>query len=245
MRDVLVINRLTPCDVLHICNYAQRVTNIIGIIANQNQVFPYAIEIIVVHCSSMSNVTVDSIIYTLQTNGKAWVTGYDPNAFLRNGNILAAVTIDGASREVISIGPNALQSLGTLISITLPSTITSIGNYAFQDCIRLQSIIIPSNVTSIGNYAFMNCGFASCTFASDAPSKLTSVGAHAFDSCYYVTDLIIPQGVITIGESAYSYIFTVKNISIPTSVVSIGKNAFQGGSFSSITFDSPSNITFI
>lgn len=207
--------------------------------------FPHAIEIIVVQCSSMSNVTVDSIIYTLQTNGKAWVTGYDPNAFLRNGNILAAVTIDGASREVISIGPNALQSLGTLISITLPSTITSIGNYAFQDCIRLQSIIIPSNVTSIGNYAFMNCGFASCTFASDAPSKLTSVGAHAFDSCYYVTDLIIPQGVITIGESAYSYIFTVKNISIPTSVVSIGKNAFQGGSFSSITFDSPSNITFI
>ena len=46
----------------------------------------------------------------------------------------------------------------SLISITLPDSITTIGNYAFSNCSGLTKIIIPKQVTLIGIHAFFSSG---------------------------------------------------------------------------------------
>jgi hypothetical protein len=53
----------------------------------------------------------------------------------------------------------------TLVSITIPNSVTSIGDYAFYGCTSLTSITIPNSVTSIGDGTFGDCtNLTSVTF---------------------------------------------------------------------------------
>jgi len=54
--------------------------------------------------------------------------------------------------------------------------VTRINFYAFQYCTSIISITIPTSVTSIGNEAFYNCNLTSITI----PASVTSVGFNAF-----------------------------------------------------------------
>ena len=51
----------------------------------------------------------------------------------------------------------AFYDCDSLVSITIPDSVTSIGYRAFYDCDSLVSITIPDSVTSIGDYAFHDC----------------------------------------------------------------------------------------
>ena len=81
------------------------------------------------------------------------------------------------------IGSNAFSYCSSLISVTIPNSVTSIGNGAFWDCSGLTSVTIPNSVTSIGEEAFRSC------------SSLTS--------------LTIPDNVSTIGNNAFRAIYNI------------------------------------
>ena len=75
-----------------------------------------------------------------------------------------------------SIGYYAFLQCKTLISVTIPDSVTSIGGSAFYNCVSLTSVTIPNSVTSIGDEAFCNC------------ASLTSIKIAISDEQYFVVD---------------------------------------------------------
>ena len=102
---------------------------------------------------------------------------------------------------VISIGNSAFEDCESLISVTIPSSVTSIGEWAFYNCSSLTSITIPNGVTSIGSSAFYNCDSLTSIII---PDSVTAIGDHAFSNCSSLTSITIPDSVTTIGSSAFS-----------------------------------------
>ena len=161
--------------------------------------------------------------------------------------IPAAVTYNGATYSVTSIGewafdnctgltniyiPNSVTSIGKgafylcsgLTSVTIPDSVTSIGEGAFWGCTSLTNITIPNSVTSIGDGAFADCsGLASI----DIPNSVTTIGDNAFDCCWNLTSVTIGNSVTSIGDNAFSQCTSLTSITIPNSVISIGRGAFS------------------
>ena len=158
--------------------------------------------------------------------------------------------------EVAMIGEGAFYGEKTIISVTIPDSVTNIGRLAFWDCSSLTSITIPDSVTSIGD-----CAFWFCSSLTDItiPDSVRSIGDSAFSGCSSLTSItvdkynafyhikgnclietatktliagcktsVIPDdgSVTSIGDYAFYYCSSFTDITIPDSVTSIGMYAF-------------------
>lgn len=158
---------------------------------------------------------------------------------------------------LVSIGKNAFNFCGSLVSVEIPNTVVTIGDYAFHNCKSLESITfeenshltsigdfalgrsysniiplyesieIPSSVTHIGKYVFQNCTNLKNVTFEDN-SQLVSIGDNAFSACGNLS-------LIDFGENSQLdsigqqafYMSGLKCIEIPASVTYIGKNVFE------------------
>jgi hypothetical protein len=129
----------------------------------------------------------------------------------------------------------------TLVSITMPNSVTSIGERAFTNCIGLTSITIPNRVTIIDYATFTNCnGLTSVTI----PNSVTIIDELAFGACTSLTSITIPNSVTSIGDETFMHCIKLTSITIPNSVTSIGERAFYNcKSLTSITM--PNRVTQI
>ena len=143
------------------------------------------------------------------------------------------------SKDVL--GAYAFYQCTSLVSLTLPKSITEIGARAFQECSNLANVAIPASVTSIGMLAFWGCsGLTGITI----PSSVTSIGSSAFYGCSGLTSLSFPSGITSIGSSAFYGCSGLTSLSFPSGITSIGSSAFLGCSgLTSLSF--PSGITSI
>ena len=143
------------------------------------------------------------------------------------------------SKDVL--GAYAFYQCTSLVSLTLPKSITEIGARAFQECSNLANVAIPASVTSIGMLAFWGCsGLTGITI----PSSVTSIGSSAFYGCSGLTSLSFPSGITSIGSSAFYGCSGLTSLSFPSGITSIGSSAFYGCSgLTSLSF--PSGITSI
>ena len=102
---------------------------------------------------------------------------------------------------VTGIGDNAFQNAGSLISASLPKTLTRIGFAPFSFCRSLPMVTIPAGVTKIDDWAFEYCyGLAIVSL----PAGLQEIGAGAFSWCEKLSAVTIPAGVKTIGAGAFA-----------------------------------------
>jgi len=150
---------------------------------------------------------------------------------------LVSVTIPNS---VTSIGDSAFFA-SSLVSVEIPALVASIGSYAFYYCTSLASFEIPASVTSIGSNAF---GICSSLVSITIPYSVTSIGSNVFNQCTGLVSVEIPTSVTRIGGGAFSQCISLVSVEIPTSVASIGEYAFAYcTSLVSVTI--PSSVTSI
>ncbi|MCL2063849.1 MAG: leucine-rich repeat protein [Candidatus Cloacimonetes bacterium] len=124
---------------------------------------------------------------------------------------------------VSRIGDQGFSNFPTMISITIPNSITSIGMMAFFNSAGLTSVTIPNGVTSIEPQVFYGC--TNLTSVS-IPEGVTSIGVGAFTNCTSLTSIDIPNSVTSIGMFAFQECIGLTSLSIGSGVTSIGNNAF-------------------
>ena len=128
--------------------------------------------------------------------GNAYITGLS-NTF-NSGKLSIPPSIDNFS--IVGIKSYAFANINTLISITLPPSITDIESYAFYNCTGLTTIVLPTTLNVIDKSTFFGC--ASLTDI-ELPNSLTSINASAFYGCVALSKIKIPKNVSEIESLAF------------------------------------------
>ncbi len=140
------------------------------------------------------------------------------------------------------IAGDAFYNCTSLISITIPNSVSTIGNYAFSRCTDLSTITIPESITTISYGTFEGCnGLTSVNI----PNSVTSIEYMAFQNCSGLTSIIIPNSVTELGSYAFFNCSNLAFVNIPNNITRISDSTFSGcsGLTSIIIPSSVSDIT--
>ncbi len=180
--------------------------------------------------------------------GEVTILGF-ADAFTPPADYALVIPDEIAGMPVVSIGESAFMGKTTVVSVTIPSTVTSIGASAFESCSeletatfadginltvipsrcfyycsKLEGITIPSSVTTVGASAFYHCdGISSLTI----PSSIRTISDYGFDNCRGLTSVRIESGVTSLGGWSFRSCRQLTEIIIPSSVTTIGTYAFS------------------
>ena len=115
---------------------------------------------------------------------------FDPYDSSKCG-ILSVLDLSGANIENNTLKDNAFCYCSSLISITVPNSITCIEDRVFAFCPCLTEITLPNSVTYIGDCAFENCSdLTNITIHNN----ITYFGVYAFNGCNSLTEITILNG---------------------------------------------------
>ncbi|MFI5427470.1 leucine-rich repeat domain-containing protein [Aeromicrobium sp. UC242_57] len=128
----------------------------------------------------------------------ARVTNYTPNPGQTEVNILASVTLGGASRPVKGINSSVFANENELTAVHFNGTnLQDIGTAAFLQS-NVAAVTLPSSLTFIGNDAFRNVSWKNVVI----PNKVTFIGSQAFYDGLVET-VVIGDHVTSINEGAF------------------------------------------
>ncbi len=167
------------------------------------------------------NILDDSVSVEVTWGGERGVD--DMLSYRGRITVPATITHGETTYTVVGIGESAFMGCQNILSMTLPDGLQYIGETGFANT-SLMSITIPQSVTKIGGYAFEgNKNLSTITLAEG----LTEIGDYAFDSCTALTAIVIPSSVTHIGERAFDYCLALNDITLNEGLTSIGAYAFQ------------------
>ena len=126
---------------------------------------------------------------------------------------------------VTTISPYAFMDCSSIVSITIPDSISTIGEQAFSGCAGLTSLTIPNGVTEIQSGTFLGCSGLSSVFL---PEGVAAIGNAAFWGCGSLAKLTIPNSVTSIGAGAFCDCGSLTGLSLSANVSDIGDHAFAG-----------------
>lgn len=214
----------------------------------------------------------EEVTPAVQPNNEIWYTTSDESLIVPDielgafgANITDLIYENGKGiirfdGDITNIGVVAFDSKESLVSISLPESVTTIQQEAFYNCTALESVTLPSHLTAIGIGAFCNCdALKSITI----PDSVTYLGNYCFDFCGFeefvfptgvqilkdvvsdctnLTKVTIPDGVLSL-DGTFNGCSSLAEITIPNSVVSIGYGTFQGTAISEIIC--PAKVSYI
>ena len=148
------------------------------------------------------------------------------------------------------------SQMDSLISITIPNSVTNIGSNAFYYCSALTKTNYTGDVAGWCDIKFGNSSsnpmyYSHNFYINDQeikdlviPNTVDTIHDYAFYECSSLTTVTIPNSVTSIGNNAFSYCSSITSVTIPNSVTSIGNNAFYNcSSLTSISI--PNSVTSI
>ena len=208
------------------------------------------------YCDNLTNVVIPDS-----------VTGIGNYAFGRCYS-LTNITIPDS---ITNIGDYVFYLCRNLESITIPDSVTSISDNSFKGCknltiygkknscaetyansknnpfVALKKIIAngttgdcnwelddEGTLTISGNGAMSDYSYSSSPWPSSELHEViiedgvTRIGSYAFSYCFSLTNITIPNSVTRIGSAAFYSCTNLTSITIPDSVTNIGKEAFSG-----------------
>jgi len=140
------------------------------------------------------------------------------------------VSLNITGTALTSIPDNAFyddetyEGCETLVSITIPNSVTKIGERAFSGCSGLTSVTIGNGVTSIGDYAFGGCSglkainvdVANTAFSSQDGILYNKAKTQIIRVPQMITgNVTIPNSVTSIGETAFASCKSLASVTIP------------------------------
>ena len=169
-------------------------------------------------CSSLTRIAIPDSVTTIGASAFAgWTGATSTNNIVFPNEQLKIKYFESNS---------AFEGWKSLISVTVPETVTTIGNQAFYNCSNLSEITIPNSVTSFKSFAFNGC---SSLTRITIPDSVTTIGGYAFGDCTSLTSITIPDSVTSIEMNAFVRCtsltsITVKSVTPPR----LGVSAFYG-----------------
>ena len=213
-----------------------------------------------------NTVTIDNFSCNINNDYTAQIEGGGTENLI----IPEAVSYEGYSFRVTSIGRSAFNGCTSLTNVTIPNSVTSIGDYAFEKCTNLTRVNYSGTVSQwktikIGSYneklrnAIIICtddviGNGNTVTIDNLKYKINNdYTAQIVGRTDTLGNLIIPEPVwyeghtftvTSIVNNAFSGCSSLTSVTIPNSVESIGDNAFQNcSSLTSATIGN--NVTSI
>ena len=144
--------------------------------------------------------------YRFGKNGTAIITSVGT---CTDKHIIIPEFIDG--KTVTEVDEKAFCSSDSILSITLPYTVSKIGKGAFAWCRKLE-FIKASGVLEISDKAFMGCESLTDIYLG---SRLKKIGKKAFAYCIELQSAELPNSVTEIGASAFEGCRNLLTASLP------------------------------
>ncbi len=132
---------------------------------------------------------------------------FDPESKLSILDGFAFEDIDGNTKDYSGIFGHCTS----LLSITIPASVSRLGYRTFYDCTSLKSVFFEdgSSLSSIPGYDWNGVG-------------------GPFSGCTALETIVLPETVTSLGYGAFSGCSSLKNINLSPTLQSIGGSAFIG-----------------
>ena len=183
-------------------------------------------------CSSAT----EGLIYIPTADGTGYKVGGIGNA--TDTAIIIANEYEG--KPVVAVAEEAFKECETIVSVTIPDSVTEIEEGAFKECKNLSSVTFPNSLTKIGDSAFADCGNL---LSVVIPDSVTDLGVSAFKECQNLSSVTLSNNLTEISSQTFAGCSSLTAITIPNSVKSIGYCAFSGcDKLSSITLPDSTTI---
>ncbi len=109
----------------------------------------------------------------------------------------------------------------SLVSISLPSTVTTIGASSFSGCSSLENIPIHGNISTIGEYAFAGC----VKFKTvELGPTITTLGQYAFQGCSGIESVTL-NSPVTLPNCLFANCTRITSVTIGGNVKGLGRAA--------------------
>ena len=126
---------------------------------------------------------------------------------------------------VTSIAPYLFSGYNTLLTVSLPGSVTTIGQNAFHSCREMTELKLSPGLKEIQVGAFGNCrSLPSVT----VPQGVETIGSEAFAQCISLEEAVLPESLTGLGPGAFRDCKSLLRIDIPSGVAAIGQETFAG-----------------
>ena len=164
--------------------------------------------------------------------------------------------------NITDLGNFAFEGANSLISVSLPDSLSSGGSRTFYGCRSLTTLTLNSSVNFYGNSMFVSCAnltkinipnlqtWCNCRFSSAGSQHHPggeSKNLHLYINSVEITSIsndMLPGSITSFGDYVFAYCKSLTSVAIPNTIQSLGSNLFKDCVSLSV-IDIPNSVTSI